>query len=58
MRSKKQIMKAACYEENFKKLEDKHRWLMLEVLCDIRDQMVIQSGKIKFKEEKINEQGT
>lgn len=36
--TKEQIMEQASFKENFDNIQDKHTWLVVELLCDIRDE--------------------
>jgi len=36
--TKEEIMEQAGFKENFDIYQDKHTWLIVELLCDIRDE--------------------
>ena len=47
MRKKEEIMDDANYKENFDNYQDKHTWLMVELLCDIRDDQIGHNNEME-----------
>ena len=49
MRTKEEIIKDACYKENFDTLEEKHSWLMIEIACDRRDEEIAHNDRMESR---------
>lgn len=45
--TKEQIMEMASFPENFNTYQDKHTWLVVELLCDIRDEQERHNKKVE-----------
>ena len=47
MRKREEIMDDANGKENFDSYQDKHTWLIVELLCDIRDDQIAHNNEIE-----------
>ena len=45
--TKKEIMEQAGFKENFNNYQDKHTWLIVELLCDIRDEQEAHNARME-----------
>jgi len=45
--TKEEIMEQAGFKENFDTYQDKHTWLIVELLCDIRDEQERHNRKME-----------
>ena len=47
MKTKEEIMNEANDKANFDSYQDKHTWLMVELLCDIRDDQIGHNNEME-----------
>lgn len=49
MRTKEEIVADGCFKENFDTLQEKHSWLIIELICDIRDEQIAHNSRVECK---------